>query len=234
MKFALDIKKPYLYKIVVVWALVLSLLVFHQTFHGSIISISYFPAFPRSGEPFQVTIKLINPDQEAKIFALKIYMNGLAIADWFTRVEGSSIKEYSIADLGSFNVGESIRIHVDVNDIKSGKLYSCSQMIPPFPPEAFTSFISFASFSSTLMGYITTLSYYTTTITPSEGINAGLILSLTLISLLIFIELTDPAYGRIGDRIKHLRRNFTREAIILLSIFLAMVATKIVFIIYGV
>ncbi|MEM2594280.1 MAG: hypothetical protein QXV96_05150, partial [Candidatus Bathyarchaeia archaeon] len=107
-------------------------------------------------------------------------------------------------------------------------------MIPPFPPEAFTSFISFASFSSTLMGYITTLSYYTTTITPSEGINAGLILSLTLISLLIFIELTDPAYGRIGDRIKHLRRNFTREAIILLSIFLAMVATKIVFIIYGV
>lgn len=232
-----SVKKPYLYKLVALWALVLSLILFYQSTGGSIISIDHFPTFPRNGEPVQVTVRLSNPDPDPKLLDVKVYVDGLMVAEWLASMDGGSIKEYRAVELSEFDVGKSIRIHVEAQDIENAALYTRSAMIPPFPPETFSSFISFASFSSTLMGYMTTLSYYTTTvagITPIESINAGLILSLALIGLLAFIELTDPTYGKIGERITHLRRNFTREAAILLIVFLAMVATKIVFILYGV
>jgi len=233
----LNAETSYVHRIVALWALVFSLILLHQGFGGSIISIDYFPAFPRCGEPVQVAVKLINPSSTPRLMDVKVYVDGLTVAEWLAHIDGGSIKEYRVIGPSRFRVGEAVRVYVEALDVESGDVYSRLAMIPPFPPEVFTSFVSFASFSSTLMGYMTTLSYYTTTvasITPSEGVNAGLILTLTLIGLLVFMELTDPAYGRISERITHLRRNFTREAIILLIVFLAMVATKIIFIIYGV
>ncbi|MEM2868752.1 MAG: hypothetical protein QXR84_09780 [Candidatus Bathyarchaeia archaeon] len=229
--------RSYVYRIVVLWALVLSLILFYQGVGGNVIGIDYFPSFPRLGEPVQITVRLVNSDPEPRLMSVRVYVDGLAVADWLAYIDGGSVKEYRVVGPSRFDVGGSIRVYAEALDVKSGAVYSRSAMVPPFPPEAFTSFISFASFSSTLMGYMTTLSYYTTTmaaITPAEGVNAGLILSLTLIGLLVFMELTDPAYGKMGERITHLRRNFTREAIILLIVFLAMVATKIIFIVYGV
>lgn len=236
MDFTLTLKKPYIYRIAALWALALSLLMFYQAVSGNIIGVSYFPAFPRCDEPVQVTVRISNPDPEPKLLAVKVYVNGLAAAEWLAHVDSGSAREYRIVEISRLGVGGSIRVHVEALDVRSGVVYSRSAMIPPFPPETFSSFISFASFSSTLMGYMTTLSYYTTTVavvTPTEGVNAGLVLSLTLIGLLVFMELTDPAYGRIGERLTYLRRSFAREAIVLLIVFLAMVATKIVFILYG-
>jgi len=232
-----NVKKSYFYRVVVLWVLFFSLILFYQGVGGSVVNIDYFPAFPRYGDPVQVNIRLSNPDPEPRLLNVRVYVNGLIVAEWLAHIDGGSIKEYRIVEPSILGVGESIRVYVEALYVNDGTVYSRSAMIPPFPPEVFTSFISFSSFSSTLMGYMTTLSYYTTTvasITPSQGVNAGLVLSLTLIGLLIFMELTDPAYGKIGERITHLRRNFTREAIILLIVFSAMVATKIIFIIYGV
>lgn len=233
----LNIKKPYVYRIVVLWALVLSLILLYQGVGGNIISIDYFPVFPRIGEPVQIIVRLSNPDPEPKLLDVRVYVDGLVVANWLTHVDGLSIREYRVVEPSRFSVGESIRVHVDAVNIGSGTVYSRSAMVPPFPPEVFSSFTSFASFSSTLMGL-----YDYTIILHDDGsrhyasweVNAGLILSLTLIGLLVFLELTDPAYGNIGERLTHLRRNYTREAIILLIVFLAMVATKVIFIIYGV
>lgn len=226
--------KSYAHKIIALWAFVLSLIMFYQAVGGSVINVNYFPAFPHNGEPIQVSIRVSNREPEPKVFALKVYVDGSLVADWLADVDAGAIREYHIVKLSSFHIGDSVRVYIDAIDVESGKVYYCSAMVPPFPPETFSSFISFASFSTTLMGYMTTLSYYTTTVTPSDGVNAGLVISLTLIGLLVFVELTDPTYGKIGERIRYLRRNFTREAIILLIIFLAMVTTKIIFIIYGV
>lgn len=232
----LNIKKPYIYRIAVIWALALSLILFHQGAGGSIVSIDYFPAFPRYGEPLQLTVRLSNPDPEPRLLDVKIYVNGLAAAEMLTQIDGFSVKEYRVVEPSRLGFGESVRVHVDAVDVKSGAVYTRSAMVPPFPPETFTSFVSFSSFSSTLMGYMTTLSYYTTSLAataPGGGLNAGLMLSLALIGLLVFMELSDPAYGRVGERIRLLRRSFTREAAVLLIVFLAMAATKIIFIIYG-
>ena len=236
MGLTLDFKRSYVYRIVVLWALVLSLVLFYQGFGGNVIGIDYFPVFPRCGEPVQITVRLINPGPEPRLLDVRVYVDGLIVAEWLANIDGGSAKEYRVVGPSRFGVGGSVRVYVEASDVESGAVYSRSAMVPPFPPEVFTSFISFASFSSTLMGYMTTLSYYTTTVaavTPAEGVNVGLVLSLTLIGLLVFMELTDPAYGKMGERITHLRRNFTREALILLIVFLAMVATKIIFIVYG-
>ncbi|MEM0253528.1 MAG: hypothetical protein QXK78_03100 [Candidatus Bathyarchaeia archaeon] len=225
--------KKYLYRVAALWALALMLITFYLSVSGSVIGINYYPAVPREGDPIQVTVRLHNPNPEPKTYAVKVYVDGVKAAEWLATLEGGAIKEYRLLEPKSLKIGESLRVYAEAADITTAETHQASAMIPPYPPEAFTSFISFASFSSTLMGYMTTMSYYTTTITPTEGINTGLTLSIVLIGLLIFIELTDPAYGKIGDRIKHLRRNLTKEATILLIIFLAMAATKIAFIIYG-
>ncbi|MEM2046013.1 MAG: hypothetical protein QXO20_07560 [Candidatus Bathyarchaeia archaeon] len=225
--------KKYLYRVAALWALALMLITFYLSVSGSVIGINYYPAMPREGDPIQVTVRLHNPNPELKTYAVKVYVDGVEAAEWLATLEGGAIKEYRLLEPKSLKIGESLRVYAEATDMTTAETHQASAMIPPYPPEAFTSFISFASFSSTLMGYMTTMSYYTTTITPTEGINTGLTLSIVLIGLLIFMELTDPAYGKIGDRIKRLRRNLTKEATILLIIFLAMVATKIIFIIYG-
>lgn len=226
--------KNYLHRVAALWALALMLITFYRSVSGSVIGINYYPAMPREGDPIQVTVRLHNPNPEPKTYAVKVYLDGVKAADWLATLEGGAIKEYRLLEPKSLKVGESLRVYAEATDLKTAETHQASAMIPPYPPEAFTSFISFASFSSTLMGYMTTMSYYTTTITPTEGINTGLTLSLVLIGLLIFLELTDPAYGKVNNIITYLRRNFTKEATALLIVFMAMVTTKVVFIIYGV
>ncbi|MCX8162388.1 MAG: hypothetical protein N3E44_05295 [Candidatus Bathyarchaeota archaeon] len=207
---------------------------FYRGFSVGPIGISYYPAFPRYDEPVQVTVRLSNIYPEARVFVSGIYLDGCMVAEWVVEVDGGSVREYRILTPGNLGVGGSLKIYVEAFDPRFSERYSASVMIPPFPPEAFSSFVSFAGFSSTLIGYMATLSYYTNTMMPVDGVDVGLTLSLTLIGLLVFLELTDPVYGRICERIDYLRRNFVKEAIVLLAVFLAMVATKIIFILYGV
>jgi meiotically up-regulated gene 157 (Mug157) protein len=70
-----------------------------------------------------------------------------------------------------------------------------------------------------------------TGIQPS--INNGLIISIVLIALLVFMELTDPAYGNIRKKILSLRQRYGTLSASLLLIFFGIVMTKVVMIIAG-
>ena len=83
-----------------------------------------------------------------------------------------------------------------------------------------------------------TISYYKNAIGLSQSairwsINIGLIASLTLVALLVFIELTNPAFGNLGQRLKGLRQRYTLLTANLLLVFLGLVLTRVVIIISG-
>ena len=62
----------------------------------------------------------------------------------------------------------------------------------------------------------------------SFPINVELNVSISLIGLLIFLELTDPSYGKLGKRVTQLRGRYGLLAASLLLIFVGMVFTQIV------
>ena len=57
--------------------------------------------------------------------------------------------------------------------------------------------------------------------------------SLTLVALLVFIELTNPAFGNLGQRLKGLRDRYSLLTANLLLVFLGLVLTRVVIILSG-
>lgn len=97
---------------------------------------------------------------------------------------------------------------------------------------------SSSSSSSSSMSSSFTISYYKSTIGLSEStirwsVNIGLIASLTLVALLVFIELTNPAFGNLGQRLKGLRDRYSLLTANLLLVFLGLVLTRVVIIMSG-
>jgi len=83
-----------------------------------------------------------------------------------------------------------------------------------------------------------TISYYQSTIGLAKapikwGINVGLTVSIILILLLIFIELTNPRFGNLGRKVSALRGRYSLLTANLLLIFVGLVITRIVMIIAG-
>jgi hypothetical protein len=83
-----------------------------------------------------------------------------------------------------------------------------------------------------------TISYYQSTIGLARapvkwGINVGLAVSIILLVLLTFIELTNPRFGTLGRRLSCLRDRYSLLTANLLLIFMGLVITRIVMIIAG-
>jgi len=69
-----------------------------------------------------------------------------------------------------------------------------------------------------------TISYYKNSIGLTNNalrlsINIGLIASLILVALLVFIELTNPVFGNFGHKLKGLRHRYTLLTANLLLVF---------------
>jgi hypothetical protein len=104
--------------------------------------------------------------------------------------------------------------------------------LPPYPPQVWSSFISFASFSTMLMSSMISMTYYQTTFGADMGLNVGLLVTMVLLALLIFFELTQPVVGgKTVAFLGRLRIQFSTVTWILLIIFLGIVYTKVVMII---
>jgi len=63
---------------------------------------------------------------------------------------------------------------------------------PPYPPQVWSSFASFASLSTSTMSSMGTMSYYQSNFSNDTGLNLGILITIVLIALLIFLELTQP------------------------------------------
>jgi hypothetical protein len=98
-----------------------------------------------------------------------------------------------------------------------------------------SSFVSFAAFSTSVMNSMITAEYFTTNFGTSSGLNTGIVLTVVLIGLLIFLELTQAIRSSKGSLvISSYRSRFAALSTFLFVIFLGMVFTRVVMILISI
>ncbi|MBI3931107.1 MAG: hypothetical protein HY325_03695, partial [Chloroflexi bacterium] len=101
-------------------------------------------------------------------------------------------------------------------------------------PQVWSSFVSFASFSTSVMNFMATMTYYQTTFGSETGFNVGLIYTVILMALLVFLELSQALLQEKTLTILWgLRLRFNTVSWILFIIFMGIVYTKVMMILAG-
>ncbi|MBC7129990.1 hypothetical protein H5T51_02065 [Candidatus Bathyarchaeota archaeon] len=202
--------------------------------------VRYLPTVTKEGEPFTLMIILNNPNHNPQRYLINLYVNGEQLSSAEARLDPETTRYFTYTR-ASPKIGEAIRIYAEAINLETGEKHTSHLNIPQNPPELWMSFLAFSSFTTTLTSTstttLTTLTYYLNTMgitqeaNAQQPINPGIAVSITLILLLIFIELTDPAYGKIERRILALRERYGTLSASLLLIFTGIVLTKVVTII---
>ncbi len=194
------------------------------------LAVSVFPQVPVEGEPLQVSFNLNNPSASAANSDYQLYANGELVMEGSALLSPSSSKKYQYTYVNPLEMGEQITFMVksSVGD----KDYTEYISLPAYPPQVWSSFVSFASFSTTVMTSMTTMSYYDQSFTSGSALNIGVIFSVVLILMLIYLELTEPRLqGKSVKVLGNLRVRFSRLSGVLFIIFVGMVFTQIALII---
>ncbi|MDP3879581.1 MAG: hypothetical protein Q8Q07_04645 [Dehalococcoidales bacterium] len=219
------------FKIIIVWLAIVLLGSFWLTVQGSLepVSIGIIPQVPREGESIMVTYRLNNQSPEVLVTRYQFYADGKLLKEGVTMIVPGFGKVYRYAYENPVPLGERLNFLVRTQS-EQGE-YEKYLSTPPFPPQVWSSFVSFASFSTSVMSFMTTTSYYQSTFGSSVGFNVGLIFAVILIVLLILLELTHPFLHRKTDAILHkLRLNFNTVTWVLFIIFMGVLYTRVVMI----
>ena len=107
---------------------------------------------------------------------------------------------------------------------------SCERVVslPSYPPQIWSSFVSFASFSTSVMCFMGSMTYYQSSFGSGIGFNVGLLCAIVLIGLLIFLELTQLLLrGKTVTILGRLRLRFNTVTWILFIIFMRIVYTTL-------
>jgi hypothetical protein len=228
-----------LFRLTVIWCVIILLGAFWLTMRGTAApaSITVMPETPRLGEPLLITLKLNNPLPISQTVNCQFYTNDTLLQAGQTTIAPLSSKTYQYAYPSPVRIGERVNFLVRTDSGAGTSEQSVS--IPPFAPEVCSSFISFASFSTTVMSSMVTNAYYQDNFTKTTELNTGLVVSLALILLLIFLELAGAAFedspsgAGVSAGLLFLQRLRIRYSIltwILLIIFIGIVYTKIIMI----
>ncbi len=196
------------------------------------VILTVTPQVPRLGEPIVATFKLNNPLSHALVVRHQFYANGKFLNEKVTIIASNSSKTYQYAYKNPLQMGEQINFVVRTQSEMGNHEKVIS--IPQYPPQVWSSFVSFASFSTSVMSSMSSMTYYKSTFIQDMGVNIGIIFSLVLITLLIFLELSRPAVEGKGVAIlERLRIRFSTVTWILLIIFMAIVYTRVVMTLAG-
>jgi hypothetical protein len=240
-------------KLTIVWLTVflLGLLWISTRAASDPVSVAVIPEVPREGEPVLAVFKLNNASPSALSTRYQFYVNGVLLKEGSTTLSPDSSKTYQQVYRSQVKLGEQATFAARVSS--SEGTYEKVISVPPYPPQLWSSFVSFASFSTSVMSSMSSAIYYSSIFGPEKELNAGIILFLTLIMLLIFLELTQELPVRLfhqpmsartanssissatgaGKRLPllgGLRRRFSTVTWILLIIFVCTVYTKVVLI----
>ena len=209
------------------------------------VSITVLPEVPKEGLPIYIVFKLNNPSLKENMFSYELFSNGILLANGATLVSDASSKEFTYFYPGSPKLGEQITFLLKAESDQGS--FEKSMSIPAYPPQVWSSFVSFASFSTSLMSSsmgstmgssmsssmgssmgtsISSMQFYNNSFINDNNLRIGLIFSILLIVLLVFLELTEPMEEK-GFRIMGLRLRFGRLSGILFAIFIGMVFTKV-------
>jgi hypothetical protein len=227
-----NVNKGTMFKLMVIWLAIIFVgsfwLSVRQT--SSPITMAVMPEVPRQGEPVVVTFKLNNSSKSEMPVSYQFYVNGSLLAAQETTISSGSSRTYQYAYENPFSIGQQLNFLVKTQSEMGNNEMAVAS--PPYPPQVWSSFISFASFSTMLMSSMISMTYYQTTFGQDVGLNVGILVTMVLIGLLIFFELTQAGTGvvKLGV-LGRLRFRLSNLTWVLLIIFMGIVYTKVVMII---
>lgn len=200
------------------------------------VSITVLPQVPREGQPLLITFNLNNPSDKENRMSYEFYANGVQLMQGKALLEGGSTKQYTYVYPESPKLGERITFLAKTESEQGS--YEKILSMPAYSPQIWTSFVSFASFSTSLMSStmsasITSMEFYSSYLGDTNKPNVGLVFSIVLIIMLIYLEITQPLMEKSLTIIGGLRIRFSRLSAILLIVFLGMVFTKVAMMIPG-
>jgi len=190
------------------------------------------PQVPQENEPIIVTLKLNNPSTQPLITNYQFYADGKLILEETANIPSASHVTRQYAYRNTVQIGEQMNFVLRSNS----ELGTHERVLssPPYPPQVWSSFVSFATFSTTVMSSMVTMTHYEDSFGNDTGVNLGLIITLVAVALLIFLELTPRhanTQGRTSTSLGRLRVRLPALTWILLIIFMGIMFTRIVLII---
>ncbi len=227
------------FRVAIIWLVIVLLGTFYLTTLRShdLASLAVVPEVPKLGQPVIVTFKLNNSAAAASTNDYQLFMDGKLLKSGTAILSPDTSKQYEYIYPSNLPVGTNasflLRVHGSNGD------YERMATTPPFQPQLASSFVSFAAFSTTMMTSMASAAYYKSSFQQSTYVNIGLVCSLVLICLLIFLELfqaaaSDPVSGgTVSRKIHRLAFDVGPLTWILLVIFIAMVYTKVIMILIG-
>ena len=180
-------------KIIIIWLAILLMGSFWLTLRAGSdpVSLAVVPVVPREGEPIIVTFKLNNPTPQLISTEYQFYANGELMNMGTAVIVSGSAKLYQYAYRNPLELGEQVSFVVKV--MSSQGSYEKAVSLPSYPPQIWSSFVSFASFSTSVMSFMSSMTYYQGSFGSGVGFNVGLLCSVVLIGLLIFLELAQAS-----------------------------------------
>jgi len=218
-------------KIVIIWLAILLMGSFWLTVRAGSdeVNLAVIPVVPREGEPIIATFKLNNPSPQAIRTEYQFYANGELMKEGATIIPPGSSKLCQYAYENPLPLGEQVNFVVRTKSPRGSHEKVVS--LPSYPPQIWSSFVSFASFSTSVMSFMISSTYYQSSFGIEMGFNVGLLSAIVLIGLLIFMELTLPQLQEKSITIlSRLRLRFNTVTWMLFIIFLGIIYTKVVLI----
>jgi hypothetical protein len=245
--------KKLLFKTMIIWftIFILASFAFGATAHDDPITIHVIPEVPKPNVPVMVTFSLNNPGSETSPTDYQLYINGQPVMSGSTILEPGAGKEYQYTYYNLLELGEQVTFLVKTQSDLGDHQKSIS--LPAYPPQVWSSFVSFATFSTSIMSstsimestsimgsssaisstsLISSMGFYEDTFGTDGPMNVGLVFSIVLIILLIYLELSEPKlFDKTYTILGNLRIRFSRLSAVLFVIFVGIVVTQIVMII---
>ncbi len=165
-------------KILIVGLAILLIGGFHCAMRASLdpVALSVLPEVPKQGAPIVVTFYLNNTSLQPSTMTYEFYANGKLIESGATTVASLNSKKYQYVYENTVEIGEQLNFVVKTNSAGGGD-YEEIVSTPIYHPHIWSSFISFASFSTSVMSSMSSLAYYQSSFGPSTGLKAGIIVA---------------------------------------------------------
>lgn len=230
----LDKDRPVKFRLGLVWLGIILLGCFWLTMNGASdpVTMTVLPQAPRQGEPLMATFKIDNPSSQSAVIGYQFYANNVLLKEGEASIPAGSSKTDKYVYGNPLQMGEQVNFMVRTQT-PSGS-YEKSVSSPYYPPQLWSSFVSFASFSTSVMGSMSTMTYYGSTFGNDTQANAGIVIAMVLIALLVFAEITQPVLtAGSGGTVTSLRKRFSTVTWIVLIIFTGIVFTKVVMVLAG-
>ncbi len=223
--------KGLILKIAIAWLSILLLVGFLIATHATTdeITLSVIPEVPKTGEPVVATFVIGNPTNESVTTSYQFYINGQLVERGSTSIAPGDSSKYQYAYRNLLEWGQQINFLLRTSS-DSGS-YEKAVSLPAYPSQIMSSFVSFAAFSTSVMNSMISTEYFTDNFGTGSGLNTGIIITLVLIGLLIFLELTQAINTSRGSLIiSSYRARFSILSTFLFIIFIGMVFTRVVMI----